>query len=125
MNILFIRDIRRYIIKFQIGVVCSKFPNIDIAAKEDAPVKSVLDGKVISASYTLETGYVIEVQHKNDLVSIYKHNSKLLKKPGNFVKAGEVIAFVGNTGTLSSGPHLHFELWHDGRSLNPKDYIVF
>jgi murein DD-endopeptidase MepM/ murein hydrolase activator NlpD len=98
---------------------------IDIAAKEDAPVKSVLDGKVISASYTLETGYVIEVQHKNDLVSIYKHNSKLLKKPGNFVKAGEVIAFVGNTGTLSSGPHLHFELWHDGRSLNPKDYIVF
>jgi murein DD-endopeptidase MepM/ murein hydrolase activator NlpD len=98
---------------------------VDIAAKEDAPVKSVLDGKVISASYTLETGYVIEVQHKNDLVSIYKHNSKLLKKPGNFVKAGEVIAFVGNTGTLSSGPHLHFELWHDGRSLNPKDYIVF
>jgi murein DD-endopeptidase MepM/ murein hydrolase activator NlpD len=98
---------------------------IDIAAKEDAPVKAVLDGKVISANYTLETGYVIEVQHKNDLVSIYKHNSKLLKKPGNFVKAGEVIAFVGNTGTLSSGPHLHFELWHDGRSLNPKDYIVF
>ena len=98
---------------------------IDIAAKQDAPVKSVLDGKVISATYNLETGYVIEVQHSNNLVSMYKHNSKLLKKPGTFVKAGEVIAFVGNTGELTTGPHLHFELWHEGRSLNPKDYIVF
>ena len=98
---------------------------IDIAAKQDAPVKAVLDGKVISATYTLETGYVIEIQHANNLVSMYKHNSKLLKKPGSFVKAGEVIAFVGNTGELSTGPHLHFELWHEGRSLNPKDYIVF
>jgi murein DD-endopeptidase MepM/ murein hydrolase activator NlpD len=98
---------------------------IDIAAKEDAPVKAVLDGKVISADYTVETGYVIEVQHKNDLISIYKHNSKLLKKPGNVVKAGDVIAFVGSTGELTTGPHLHFELWHQGRSLNPKDYIVF
>jgi murein DD-endopeptidase MepM/ murein hydrolase activator NlpD len=98
---------------------------IDIAAKQDAPVKAVLDGKVISATYTLETGYVIEVQHANNLVSMYKHNAKLLKKPGNFVKAGDVIAFVGSTGELSTGPHLHFELWHEGRSLNPKDYIVF
>ena len=98
---------------------------IDIAAKQDAPVKAVLDGKVISATYNLETGYVIEVQHANNLISMYKHNSKLVKKPGNFVKAGEVIAFVGSTGELSSGPHLHFELWHEGRSLNPKDYIVF
>jgi murein DD-endopeptidase MepM/ murein hydrolase activator NlpD len=98
---------------------------IDIAAKQDAPVKAVLDGKVISATYTLETGYVIEIQHKNDLVSMYKHNSRLLKKVGSFVKAGEVVAFVGNTGELSTGPHLHFELWHEGRSLNPKDYIVF
>lgn len=98
---------------------------IDIAAKQDAPVKAVLDGKVISATYTLETGYVIEIQHKNDLISMYKHNSRLLKKVGSFVKAGEVVAFVGNTGELSTGPHLHFELWHDGRSLNPKDYIVF
>ena len=98
---------------------------IDIAAKQDAPVKAVLDGKVISATYTLETGYVIEVQHANNLVSMYKHNSKLLKKPGNLVKAGDVIAFVGSTGDLSTGPHLQFELWHEGRSLNPKDYIVF
>ena len=98
---------------------------IDIAAKQDAPVKAVLDGKVVSATYTLETGYVIEVQHKNNLISMYKHNSRLLKKPGNFVKAGEVIALVGSTGELSTGPHLHFELWQEGKSLNPKDYIVF
>ncbi len=98
---------------------------IDIAAKEDAPVKAVLDGKVISDAYTLETGYVITVQHANDLISIYKHNSKLLKKTGAYIKAGEVIAVVGNTGELTTGPHLHFELWHKGRSLNPRDYIAF
>lgn len=98
---------------------------IDIAAKEDAPVKTVLDGKVISDAYTLETGYVITVQHANDLISIYKHNSKLLKKTGAYIKAGEVIAVVGNTGELTTGPHLHFELWHKGRSLNPRDYIAF
>jgi murein DD-endopeptidase MepM/ murein hydrolase activator NlpD len=97
----------------------------DIAAKQDAPVKAVLDGKVIADAYTMETGYVITIQHANDLVSIYKHNSKLLKKTGANIKAGEVIAVVGNTGELSTGPHLHFELWHKGRSLNPKDYIAF
>lgn len=97
----------------------------DIAAKQDAPVKAVLDGKVIADAYTMETGYVITIQHANDLVSIYKHNSKLLKKTGANIKAGEVIAVVGNTGELSTGPHLHFELWHKGRSLNPRDYIAF
>jgi murein DD-endopeptidase MepM/ murein hydrolase activator NlpD len=98
---------------------------MDIAAKTDEPVKVVLDGKVISASYTLETGYVIEVQHRNNLISIYKHNSRLFKKPGALVKAGEVIAAVGNSGELTNGPHLHLELWYEGKSLNPKDYIVF
>ena len=98
---------------------------IDIAAKEDAPVKAVLDGKVISAVYTLETGYVLAVQHANNLVSFYKHNSRMLRKEGDLVKAGDVIAIVGNTGELSTGPHLHFELWHEGKSLNPKDYIAF
>jgi murein DD-endopeptidase MepM/ murein hydrolase activator NlpD len=98
---------------------------IDIAAKQDAPVKTVLDGKVISSSYTLETGFVVTVQHSNNLISIYKHNAKLLKKEGDAVKAGEVIAFAGNTGENSNGPHLHFELWHEGKSLNPRDYIVF
>lgn len=98
---------------------------IDIAVKQDAPVKSVLDGKVISATYTVADGYVIAVQHRNNLVSFYKHNSKLLRKPGEVVKAGEVIAFAGNTGETSTGPHLHFELWFEGRGLNPRDYIVF
>jgi murein DD-endopeptidase MepM/ murein hydrolase activator NlpD len=98
---------------------------IDIATTVDAPVKAVLDGKVISAAFNLETGYVLEIQHKNNLVSIYKHNSRLVKKTGDAVKAGEVVAFAGSTGELSTGPHLHFELWRDGKSLNPKDYIVF
>ncbi|MCW5908209.1 MAG: M23 family metallopeptidase [Chitinophagales bacterium] len=98
---------------------------IDIAVKENASVKAVLDGKVISATYTVETGYVITVQHRNNLVSFYKHNAKLLRKPGDMVKAGDVIAFAGNSGETSTGPHLHFELWHEGKSLNPKDYIVF
>lgn len=98
---------------------------VDIAAKEDEPVKAVLDGKVISASYTLETGYVIAIQHSNNLISMYKHNAKLLKKAGDFVKAGEAVGFVGNTGETSSGPHLHFEIWQAGHPLNPQDYIVF
>ena len=98
---------------------------IDIAAKQDAPVKAVLDGKIVSANYTLETGYVMVIQHPNSLISIYKHNSRLLKKAGDVVKAGDVIAIVGSTGELSTGPHLHFELWHNGRSLNPRDYVVF
>jgi murein DD-endopeptidase MepM/ murein hydrolase activator NlpD len=96
----------------------------DIAAKADAPVKAVLDGKIISATYTLETGYVTVIQHPNNLVSFYKHNSRLLKKTGSVVKAGDVIAIVGSSGELSTGPHLHFELWHNGKSLNPKDYIA-
>lgn len=98
---------------------------VDIASKEDEPVKTVLDGKVISAAYTLETGYVIAVQHPNNLVSFYKHNSRIIKKAGSVVKAGDVIAIVGSSGELSTGPHLHFELWHEGKSLNPKDYIAF
>ena len=98
---------------------------MDIAAKADAPVKAVLNGKIISDSYTLETGYVMVIQHANNLISFYKHNSHLLKKTGSVIKAGDVIAIVGNTGEMSSGPHLHFELWHDGKSLNPKDYIAF
>jgi murein DD-endopeptidase MepM/ murein hydrolase activator NlpD len=98
---------------------------IDIAVKQDAPVKSVLDGKVISATYTVADGYVMAVQHRNNLVSFYKHNSKLLHKPGDVVKAGDVIAFAGNSGETSTGPHLHFELWFEGKGLNPRDYIVF
>lgn len=98
---------------------------IDIASKADEPVKAVFDGRVVSATYTLETGYVIAVQHTGNLVSLYKHNSRITKKAGDAVRGGDVIGFVGNTGENSTGPHLHFELWHDGHSLNPADYIVF
>lgn len=98
---------------------------IDIAAPTDAPVKATLDGTVISAGWNAETGYVITIQHKDNIISIYKHNAKIFKNVGNFVKAGDVIATVGNTGELSTGPHLHFEIWHGGVSLNPKEYVIF
>ena len=98
---------------------------IDIAAPADAPVKATLDGTVISAGWNYETGYVIAIQHKDNIISIYKHNAKIFKNVGNFVKAGDVIATVGSTGELSTGPHLHFEIWHNGVSLNPKDYVIF
>ncbi len=97
----------------------------DIVCAPNELVKAVLDGTVILANWTLETGYVIEIQHDNNLVSIYKHNSELLKKVGNRVKAGEGIAIVGNSGEYTTGPHLHFELWHDGIPKNPEDYIAF
>ncbi|MFW5658221.1 MAG: M23 family metallopeptidase [bacterium] len=97
----------------------------DIVAAPNEIVKVVLDGTVMIADWTLETGYVITVQHENNLISVYKHNSELLKKVGNKVEAGEAIAIVGNSGELTTGPHLHFELWLDGRPLNPEDYIVF
>jgi murein DD-endopeptidase MepM/ murein hydrolase activator NlpD len=98
---------------------------IDVAAPADAPVKATLDGTVISAGWNYETGYVIAIQHKDNIISIYKHNAKIFKNVGNFVKAGDVIATVGSTGELSTGPHLHFEIWHNGVSLNPKDYVIF
>ena len=98
---------------------------IDIVSNLNEPVLSVLDGTVVFEGWTLEAGYVIEVQHKNDLISIYKHNSQLLKRMGDRVVAGEPIAIIGNTGEYTTGPHLHFELWHMGKPLNPADYIVF
>lgn len=97
----------------------------DIVSTSNEVIKTVLDGTVINATWTLETGYIIEIQHENNIISVYKHNSELLKRVGNRVMAGEVIAIIGNSGELSSGPHLHFELWHNGRPLNPEDYIVF
>lgn len=97
----------------------------DIVAKANAKVAAVLDGVVVFTDWTVKTGYVIQVQHANDLFSVYKHNSTLLKKQGDYVRAGEVIAVVGNTGEESSGPHLHFELWRAGNPLNPEDFIKF
>lgn len=98
---------------------------IDIVAKKGIPVKVIADGTVILAEWTAETGYVIAVQHADEFISIYKHNGTLLKEQGDVVKSGEAIASVGATGELSTGPHLHFELWNNGIPVNPKDYIDF
>lgn len=98
---------------------------VDIVAKENEPVKVITDGTVILATWTLETGYVISIQHSNELISIYKHNSVLLKKIGDVVRGGEIISIIGNTGELTSGQHLHFELWYKGTPLNPQKFITF
>ncbi len=98
---------------------------IDIVAPKNEAVKTVMDGTVIFASWTPETGHVIHVQHPLNIISIYKHNSRLLKIEGERVKAGEAIAIIGNTGELSTGPHVHFELWHQGKAVNPEKFIVF
>jgi murein DD-endopeptidase MepM/ murein hydrolase activator NlpD len=98
---------------------------VDVVTTPNAVVSSTLDGTVIMAAWTSETGYVIQVQHKNNIVSIYKHNAKLLKKTGEAVKAGEAIAIVGNSGELTTGPHLHFELWYNGYPADPEKYISF
>ena len=97
---------------------------IDIVARENEPVRSVADGVVIMSSWTLDGGYIIAIQHSGNLISVYKHNSELFKNVGNFVASGEVIATIGNTGELTSGPHLHLELWHNGNPVNPQEYIA-
>lgn len=113
------------------GTITSRFDpvqkhyGIDIVAGTNEAIKSALDGTVILANFTSETGYVIGIQHSGNLFSLYKHNSALLKKAGDYVKAGEVIAIIGNSGELSRGPHLHFELWMNGTAVNPQKYISF
>ena len=114
------------------GMISSEFDanakhfGIDIAASPNESVLATLDGTVILATYTAETGYVIQLQHGQNLVSVYKHCGSLLKKVGDTVKAGEAIALVGKTGEKTTGgPHLHFELWNRGRALDPSKYIVF
>ncbi len=98
---------------------------VDIVAKTGTPVKAVTDGTVIFAEWTSETGYVLIIKHPKGFVSIYKHNGVLLKEQGDLVKSGEVIANVGATGELTTGPHLHFELWSEGYAVNPLNYIDF
>mgnify|MGYP003109029464 CR=1 FL=1 len=98
---------------------------VDIVAVRDTPVKAVADGTVIFAEWTAETGYVIIIKHRNDLLSAYKHNASLTKEQGELVKAGEVIATVGSTGELTTGPHLHFELWRQGYPIDPTNFIDF
>lgn len=100
-------------------------PYVDIAAPSGSVVNAIADGTVIYTGWSEDTGYTIQVQHGGDIISIYKHNQKLLRKTGDKVKAGTAIALVGNTGSTSTGEHLHFELWHDGENLDPTQYINF
>lgn len=113
------------------GVVTRKFDSkakhygVDIVAKKNEAIKAVTEGSVIISSWTQDSGYVIGIQHKNQLISFYKHNSVLLKKVGDYVKAGDIVAIIGDSGELTDGPHLHFELWHSGNPTNPEDFISF
>jgi len=114
------------------GIVSGKYDlrtrhfGTDIVTKPKSPVLAALDGTVIFTGWTMETGYVIEIQHNNNLVSVYKHNSALLKEAGDLVRAGEAISVVGDSGELyTSGPHLHFEIWYKGNPLDPEKHILF
>lgn len=113
------------------GIITSEFDKatnhfaVDIAAASNTPVKTCYEGTVIFADWTSETGNIIIVQHENNLLSAYKHNSALLKEVGEFVRSGEAIAIIGNSGENSTGPHLHFELWFEGAPIDPQNFIKF
>lgn len=113
------------------GIITNSFKSdeqhygIDIVGPENEAIKTTLDGTVILATWSSETGYTITIQHSNNLISVYKHNSVLLKKIGDYVKAGEPIAIIGNSGEQTTGAHLHFELWYNGNPIDPEDYMVF
>lgn len=98
---------------------------VDIIAPKGTAIKSIMDGHVVLSDYTYDTGYTLGIQHQNGVVSFYKHNSELLKEIGSFVKAGEAVAIIGNTGHQTTGPHLHFELWYNGVAVNSAEYIRF
>ncbi|MGB1217057.1 MAG: M23 family metallopeptidase, partial [Saprospiraceae bacterium] len=98
---------------------------VDLLAPKDTPIQAAMRGIVIFSDWTQETGHTLAIQHDNNIVTFYKHNSTLLKNVGDLVKSGEAIAIIGNTGTLSSGPHLHFEVWYNGNPIDPVDYISF
>jgi murein DD-endopeptidase MepM/ murein hydrolase activator NlpD len=103
----------------------SKHFAVDITAKTGDPIKATADGTVIFSGWTIETGYVLVIKHAKEYISVYKHSGNLLKEQGDFVKSGEVIATVGSTGELSTGPHLHFELWNGSYAVNPTKFIDF
>ncbi|WP_283639509.1 M23 family metallopeptidase [Mesonia mobilis] len=98
---------------------------VDLVTAKNTPVKATAEGTVVFSEWTAETGYVIIIEHRYGLISVYKHNSSLAKEQGELVKKGEVIGMVGSTGELSTGPHLHFELWSNGRPVNPTDFLEF
>lgn len=98
---------------------------VDIMAPSNTPVLAALDGMVITSDWTLETGYTLGILHEQNIVTFYKHNSANLKKTGEKVKAGEAIAIIGNSGTLTTGPHLHFELWLGDQAVDPSEYVYF
>ncbi|MFZ6009665.1 MAG: M23 family metallopeptidase [Bacteroidota bacterium] len=98
---------------------------VDIVAKSNEPVKCIADGTVVFSAWTQDAGYVLVIQHSGNLISAYKHNAELYKKVGTFVNAGEIISIVGNSGEMTNGPHLHFELWYNGNSLNPEEFVTF
>jgi len=113
------------------GLITNKFNAktdhlaVDVVGQKNARISSVLDGTVVFSGWTMETGYSIYIQHENNIISAYKHNAELLKEVGDKVKAGDVIALMGNSGERTTGPHLHFELWYNGTALDPETYIDF
>lgn len=113
------------------GVVSRRFDlrgnhlGVDVLAKVNEPIKAASDGTVIISSWTQDSGYVVGVQHKNQLISFYKHNSVLLKKVGDNVRAGDIVSIIGNSGEYTDGQHLHFELWYNGNPVDPENFILF
>ncbi|WP_375562039.1 M23 family metallopeptidase [Bernardetia sp. OM2101] len=113
------------------GIVTNKYNSasshfgVDVVAPKNEVIKAAADGTVILSSWTQDSGHTLAIQHKHQLVSFYKHNSVLLKKVGETVKAGDPVAVIGNSGELTDGPHLHFELWYEGNPVNPQDFISF
>lgn len=103
----------------------AKHYGVDIATRPDENIIAVLDGTVIISSYTPSGGYLIAIQHGQDLVTIYKHCGSLLKNEGDEVKGGEAIALGNRIKQLDPHPFLHFELWKRGRPINPEEYIIF
>ena len=105
--------------------ISEKHFGVDVPAVTNTPVKAVSDGKVILSEWTIDTGFVIVLEHSFNLISVYKHNSSGLISQGDYVKSGQAIALSGNTGELTTGPHLHFELWNNGNPVDPLEYISF
>tara|TARA_B100000780_G_scaffold274709_1_gene240127 strand:- start:1436 stop:2293 length:858 start_codon:yes stop_codon:yes gene_type:complete len=107
---------------FDIG---EKHFGVDVPAVTNTPVKSVSDGRVVLSEWTIDTGFVVVLEHSFNLISVYKHNSSGLVSQGDYIKSGQAIALSGNTGELTTGPHLHFELWSNGNPVDPLEYISF